>query len=151
MAERAYQILTPTTMIQDGGWDMDRAAPTAYRGYLAAHVTGGSMGISQGSPYGAFYDFQHLVEHPQTDELGTNLAAKKVAVARGTFIAVVGKDLFKAGSVPAVNSKLYDGGTGTYATAGGTAIGYVLAHDTKQQVGGAVTLARCVFDFTAIL
>jgi hypothetical protein len=135
----------------DGRKQLASSETTVYNGFLAGFATG-SVIVSTGSPVGMFYDFMAMVEKPATKNLGTYLGDKYVNIVRGAFTADVGKDLFSAGALPAQDAKLYDDGHGKLAVAGSGVIGRVEQHVVVNNiVSGAQTVARCYFDFTAVL
>jgi hypothetical protein len=140
--------------IKDGTAKLNTGSSGVYRGMLAGWPSGGSLGTSTGSaPYGQFYDYLRLEEHPTSEDLGSYLDGKEVNVVTGKFISLCGPDLFASGAIPSVTSKLYPGTAGLLDTtqnwAGVQAIGKVLSHVTIADAGGSGSFdaARCLMDF----
>jgi len=152
MANRYFNITQEG--IKDGTNKLNTGSSGVYRGMLAGWPSGGSLGTSTGStPYGQFDDYLRLEEHPTSEDLGSYLDGKEVNVATGRYVCLVGPDLFAAGSIAAVGTKLYPGTAGLLDTAqnwaGVQTIGKVVSHVTIADFGGtgSFTAARCVMDF----
>lgn len=152
MANRYFQVTQGG--IKDGVHKLNTGSSGVYRGMLAGWPSGGSLGVSTGStPYGQFYDFLRLEEHPTTQDLGSYLDGKEVNVVTGKFVCLVGPDLFDGGSIPAVGSKLYPGTASLLDTdqnwAGAKEIGKVTAHVTVADAegSGSFSAARCIMEF----
>ena len=154
MSERYFAVAVNGPSIYNGRHILDTDVTTVYNGYLAMiEATTGDMKISTGSPYGMFYDFMQMpnTEFPTTDNLATWMSGLDINVVTGVFEAFVGKDLFSAGVLPAIGAKLYDNGAGLLATAGTAVIGGVEGTAVVQNKAGVQTVARCKFDFSAIV
>ena len=152
MANRYFSVTQGG--IKDGVSKLNTGSSGVYRGMLAGWPSGGSLGTSTGSaPYGQFYDYLRLEEHPTSEDLGTYLSGKEVNVVTGKYICLVGPDLFTAGAVAAVGTKLYPGTASLLDTAQNwpsvSVIGKVVSHVTVADAGGAgsFTAARCVMEF----
>lgn len=152
MANRYFQVTQGG--IKDGVSKLNTGSSGVYRGMLADWPSGGSLGTSSGSaPYGQFYDFLRLEEHPTSQDLGTFLSGKEVNVVTGKFVCLAGPDLFNSGSIAAVGSALYPGTTGLLDTAQNwpsvQQIGKVTSHVTVADAGGAGSFdaARCLMEF----
>jgi hypothetical protein len=154
MSELYFAVAANGPAIYDGKHNLDEDETTVYNGYLVMQ-SAGIAAVSTGSPIGMFYDFMALERWPTSANLATYLGGKPVNYVTGFFKAFVGKDLFSAGAIPAVDAKLYDNGHGKLATAsvgGAVAIGVVEnAAVTVQHPAGALTVALCRFDFTQII
>jgi hypothetical protein len=156
MAERYFNVVTGGNAIFNGRQALKTVAGSIYNGYLIAlEATTGSAVVSTGSPMGMLYDFLVDAELPATDNVMTYKAGKLVNVVNQGFEAVLGKDLFKQGALPANGAKLYDGGAGkvdTVLVGTNACIGRVLDNSLVLTTpDGTVTLARCQFDFTAVI
>lgn len=152
MSNRYFQVTQGG--IKQGTHKLNTGSSGVYRGMLSGWPSGGSLGTSTGStPYGQFYDFLRLEEHPTTQDLGSFLDGKEVNVVTGKFYCLVGPDLFASGSIAAVGSKLYPGTAGLLDTnqnwSGVETIGKVAAHVTVADAGGAGSFdaAHCIMEF----
>ena len=152
MANRYFNVTQGG--IKEGAFKLNSGSSGVYRGMLAGWPSGGSLGTSTGSaPYGQFYDYLRLEEHPTSEDLATYLIGKEINVVTGKFNCLVGPDLFASGSVASVASQLYPGTAGLLDTAqhwpGVKPIGKVLGHFTVADAGGtgSYTAALCVMEF----
>jgi hypothetical protein len=154
MANYYFNVLDARNAELDGANKLNASSTGVYRGMLAGWPSGGSLGTSTGSaPYGQFYDYLRVEELPTSEDLGTYLSGKEINIVTGKFMCLVGPDLFVAGSVPAVGTKLYPGTAGKLDTAqnwsGATCIGKCVAQHTVADAGGSgsFTAARCIMEF----
>jgi len=154
MSNYYFNVLDARNAVLDGTNKLNASSTGVYRGVLAGWPSGGSLGISTGSaPYGQFYDYLRLEELPTSEDLGTYLSGKEINVVSGKYMALIGPDLFVAGSVPAVGTKLYPGTAGLLDTAqnwpGTEVIGKCVGHHTVADAGGSgsFTAARCIMEF----
>ena len=152
MANRYFQVNQPDR-VADGTNKLNASSTGVYRGMLAGWPSGGSLGTSTGSaPYGQFYDFLRLEEHPTGEDLGPYLSGKEINVATGKYMCLVGPDLFASGAIAAVGSQLYPGTAGLLDTAqhwpGVKPIGKVTSHVTVADAGGtgSFSAARCIME-----
>ena len=154
MSNRYFNVLDARNAVLDGANKLNASSTGVYRGVLAGWPSGGSLGISTGSaPYGQFYDYLRLEELPTSEDLGTYLSGKEINVVSGKYMALIGPDLFVAGSVPAVGTALYPGTAGLLDTAqnwpSASVIGKCVGHHTVADAGGdgSFTAARCIMEF----
>lgn len=133
MANRYFAVVTRG--IEDGQNKLNASSSGVYRGMLAGWPSGGSLGTSTGSiPYGQFHDYLRLEELPQSEDLATYLCGKEINVVNGEYLALIGPDLFTAGSIPAVGTELYPGTAGLL--------------DTTQNWPSVKVIGRCVAHHT---
>jgi hypothetical protein len=151
MANRYFNVTQGG--IKSGVSKLNTGSSGVYRGMLAGWPSGGSLGTSTGSnPYGQFDDYLRLEEYPTSEDLGTYLSGKEVNVVTGKYYCLVGPDLFAAGSIASIGSKLYPGTAGLLDTnqhwPGVQSIGKVVAHHTVADAGGSGSFdaALCVME-----
>lgn len=157
MADQTYyfQVLTPQQSIHDGKFKMAASASasgtTIYNGMVAKLDASGDLVLSTSSDenhVGLFYDTKALTYKPTTKELSTDLWGKRCGIVTGTFEALVGPELFSAGTIAAIGSKLYATTGGKYTTSGSNAIGFVVDNAvTLQDPAGSYSVGRVKFNF----
>ena len=153
MANRYFNVLNAHNAQLDGVNKLNTGSSGVYRGMLAGWPSGGSLGTSTGSaPYGQFYDYLRMEELPTSEDLATYLAGKEINVVTGTYMCLVGPDLFASGSIPSVGDQIYPGTSGLLDTTqnwpGVKPIGKCVGTATIADHGGdgSFTAARCIMD-----